>query len=286
MARKKRIIEQSPVLANQPAAPVKYQDAFQSSLNQRLDYAGKSFEGKGKTLLYALAAVAVLAVIAGIFYTYNRRQNAAAQTALGKAIETSQAQVTDSPIPAGSTTEKTFKTDKARAEASIAEFQTVADKFGGAAGDKARYFIAVNRLAIDRPQAITDLETLAKSNDEVGKLSKFALAQTRVSDGKLDDAAALYSELAAADSIIAKDTINFNLAGVYEKQGKKDDAANLYFNIAKAAAEAKDLDGKAVPLSQTAKDAKEKLTALNPDKAKEIPVPAPDSSAGGMPFGG
>ena len=285
MARKKRIIEQSAVAEAPAKSQPAYQDAFQSNLNQRLDYAGKSFDGKGKTILYALAAVAVLAVIAGIFYTYNRRTNAAAQVALGKAIETSQAQVTDSPIPAGSTTEKTFKTEKERAEASIAEFQTVADKFGGSAGDKAKYFIAVNRLSVDRAQAVTDLESLAKSSDEVGKLSKFALAQTRVTDGKLDDAAALYQELAALDNpIIAKDTLNYNLAAIYEKQGKKDEAVNLYFNIAKAAAEAKDADGKAVPQTQTAKDAKEKLTALNPDKAKEIPTPAPDLS-GGMPFG-
>ena len=82
------------------------------------------------------------------------------QTALGKAIETSQAQVTDSPAPAGSTA-KTFKTEKERAEAAVAEFQAVADKFGGSVGEKARYFAAVNRLSLDRNTAIQDLEGLA-----------------------------------------------------------------------------------------------------------------------------
>ncbi len=285
MARKRRIIEQPVIAADQTTERVSYQDAFQSTMNKRIEESSKIVEGKGKTLLYALAALAALAVLIGIIYTYNRRANATAQTALGKAIETSQRQVTDQPQPAGST-EKTFKTEKERAEASVAEFQTVADQFGGAVGAKAKYFAAVNRLTLDRPQAITDLESLSKSGDEVGKMSKFALAQTKSADGKLDEAAALYQELAAMDNpIIAKDTINFDLAGIYEKQGKKDDAANLYFNIAKTAAEAKDADGKAITLSQTARDAKEKLTAINPDKAKEIPEPAP-VAPGGMNFGG
>lgn len=286
MARKKRTIEQPEIPTNEPKEKVAYQDAFQSNVNRRIEDVSKSFEGKWKNVLYGLAAIAVLAVLIGIFALWNRRSDATAQTALGKAIETSQAQVTEQPAP-GSTA-KTFKTEKERAEASIAEFQAVADKFGGDTGEKAKYFIAVNRISIDRAAGITELEALAKSNGEVGKLSKFALAQAKTSDNKLDEAAALYQELAGmSDTIIAKETINFNLAEVYEKQGKKTEAAELYFNIAKAAAEAKDLDGKAIPMNTTANEAKEKLTALNPEKAKELPAPSPESppSMGGMPFG-
>jgi tetratricopeptide (TPR) repeat protein len=118
---------------------------------------------------------------------------------------------------------------------------------------------------------------LAKGSDEVGKLSKFALAQAYESDGKLDQAAALYSELAAmSDPIVAKESINFALAAIYEKQGKKQEASDLLFNLVKSASEAKDLDGKPVPLSQTANNAKEKLTQLDPEKAKQLPQPAPD----------
>lgn len=286
MARKKRTIEQPEIPTNEPKEKVAYQDAFQSNVNRRIEDVSKSFEGKWKNVFYGLAAIAVLAVLIGIFALWNRRSDATAQTALGKAIETSQAQVTEQPAP-GSTA-KTFKTEKERAEASIAEFQAVADKFGGDVGEKAKYFIAVNRISIDRAAGITELEALAKSNDEVGKLSKFALAQAKTSDNKLDEAAALYQELAGmSDTIIAKETINFNLAEVYEKQGKKTEAADLYFNIAKAAAEAKDLDGKAIPMNTTANEAKEKLTALNPEKAKELPAPSPEAppSMGGMPFG-
>ncbi|MCD9185285.1 MAG: hypothetical protein LUM44_02545 [Pyrinomonadaceae bacterium] len=280
MARKKRLVEQPALPTNEPKEKVAYQDAFQSNVNRRLEESSRVFEGKGKTILYAIAAIVVLAILIGIFMSYNRRSNATAQTALGKAIETSQAQVTDQPLPAGSTI-KTFKTEKERAEAAIAEFQAVVDKFGGDVGEKAKYFIAVNRLSVDRPAAVTELEGLAKGSGEVGTLSKFALAQAKAGDGKLDEAVTLYQDLAKmSDPIISKDTVNFDLAQILEKQGKKTEAADIYFNIAKAAAEAKDADGKAIPLSQTAREAKDKLTALDPEKAKTIPEPTPEAPTG------
>lgn len=286
MARKKRTPEVT-LPTNEPKERVQYQDAFQQTVNKRVEEVGKTFEGKGKTILYAVAAVAVLLVLVGIFYLWNRSSDAKAQAALGKAIETSQAVVTDSPLPAG-TTIKTFKTEKERAEASVAEFQSVADKFGGSVGEKAKYFIAVNKLSLDRAAATTELENLSKSNNEIGNLSKFALAQVKANDGKPDEAVALYQQLAAdSNPVIAKDTINFELAKLLEKQGKKDEAVNIYFAIAKAASEAKDADGKPVPLSSTARDAKAKVEELAPDKAKEIVEPTPESPFGGgnLPLG-
>jgi ATP/maltotriose-dependent transcriptional regulator MalT len=286
MARKKRQVAEQFQTPAQPddKKKVAYQDEFQRNINKKIDDVSHKFEGKGKNILYAIAAVAVLAALIGIFYAWNRRSNQQAQAALGKAIETSSAQVTDSPLPAGSTA-KTFKTEKERADASIADFQAVADKFGGAVGDKARYFVAVNKLFVDRAAAVSELETLAGKSGDVGKLSKFALAQAKTTDGDLDRAAALYQELAGMDdAVVAKDTVNFELAKVFEKQGKKAEAADLYFNIAKTASEAKDLDNKPVPLSTTATDAKSRLEELNPEKAKEIKQPE-SAPTTGMPFG-
>ena len=276
MARKKRRFEQLEAAAAAPQEKKIYTNQLQKQVGERLDEAGKSLEGKGRTILYGIGAAVVLVILIFLFMKWSARSNGAAQTALGKAIQTSQAQISDTGTPVGST-QKTYKTEKERADAAIAEFQAVVDKFGGAVGEKARYFMAVNRLTIDRAAAIQELEGLAGANSETGKLSKFALAQTRVDDNRLDEAVTLYNELAAmADPIVAKDTINFELAKIYEKQGKKAEAASLYFNIAKAASEAKDLDGKPVRLTETATNAKAKVKELDPEKAKEIPEPAPD----------
>ena len=228
MARKKRRLEPAAVAATETKEKVRYEDEFQHKVGSKVEEFGKKFEGQGRNILYGLGALLVIGVIAWFIYAWSNRSDAAAQAALGKAIETSQAQVTESPLPGF--TGKTFKTEKERAEAAIAEFQTVVDKHGGDAGDKAKYFMAVNRLAIDRAAGIAELEGLAKSNDEVGKMAKFALAQAYAGDKKFDQAAGIYSELAQmSDPIIAKETINFELAKIYEEQGKKQEAADLLF---------------------------------------------------------
>lgn len=281
MARKKRRFEQLEAAASQPKETKRYVDPIQQRVVPRIEETGKKLEGKGKTILYGIAALALLAVLFAVFMRWSGRSSGAAQAALGKAIETSKARISETSPPAGST-DKTYNTEKERAEAAIAEFQAVVDKFGGDAGEKAKYFIAINRLSIDRQAAVQELETLAGSTSETGKLAKFALAQTRVGDNRLDEAAALYQELAAmSDPIVAKDTINFELAKIFEKQGKKQEAVDLYFSIAKAASEAKDADGKPVQLTETATEAKAKVKELDPEKAKEIPEVAPSS-----PFGG
>jgi predicted negative regulator of RcsB-dependent stress response len=288
MARKKRIPEAAAVVStNEPKERVQYQDAFQSTLTKKVDNVSKNFEGKGKTVLYAISAAAVLLVLVGIFYLWNRNSNAKAQAALGKAIETSQAVVTDSPLPAG-TTIRTFKTEKERAEASVAEFQAVADKFGGDVSQKAKYFVAVNKLSLDRAPATAGLENLSKSSDDIGTLSKFALAQVKASGGKTDEAVTLYRDLASGSStVIAKDTVNFELAKLLEKQGKKDEAVDIYYKIAKPASELKDMDGNPVPLAGTANEAKTKLEELAPEKAKELQPPTPQLPTGGgtLPLG-
>lgn len=280
MARKQRRLEQVAAAATDTKPVTRYQDPLQQNINSKLNDVGKKFEGKGRTILYGVAALAVILILFLIVSSYNRRSNGAAQAALGKAIETSQSKVSDTPAAAGST-DKVFKSEKERAEAAISEFQSVADKFGGSVGEKAKYFIAVNKLTSDRPAGITELEGIAKGSSDVAKLAKFALAQKRAEDGKFDESVTIYQELIAmSDAIVAKDTINFELAKVYQKQNKTKEAADIFFTIAKTANDAKDSDGKAIPMTETARDAKEKLTQLDPERAKEI-VEAPPES----PFG-
>ena len=283
--RKKRRVEPVAVPTNEPKDKPRYQDQFQQKVGGTIEEVGKKVEGQTKNILYGLAALVVLGIIVWIIYAWSGKSNAAAQAALGKAIEISETRVSDQPVPAGST-EKTFKTEKERAEAAVAEFDKVAEKFGGDVGEKAKYFAASNRLSLDRGAAIASFEELSKSSSEVGKLAKFALAQTRAEDGKVDDAIALYQELAAmSDPIVSKDTVNFEIAKLYEKQGKKQEAVDLLFTLVKTASEAKDSDGKAIPLTPTAQNAKDKLKELDPEKAKEIPEPAPEMPPGGINFG-
>src|SRR4029453_19097596 len=99
-----------------------------------------------------------------------------------------------------------YKTMRARSEAAIAEFQAISEKFGGSVGEKAKYFAATNRLLIDRPAGIQELEALSTTGGEIGTLSKFALAQARAVDGRTDEAVALFKELPISfNSVFAKE---------------------------------------------------------------------------------
>ena len=285
MARKKRRFEQLQAAAAAPRDTRIYTNPIQKQVGDKLDDVGKHLEGKGKTILYGVAAIIVLIILIMLFVRWSRGSSGAAQTAFGKAIETSQAQISETGAPVGST-QKTYKTEKERSDAAIAQFQDVVDKFGGSVGEKAKYFIAVNKLNVDRPAGIQELEGFAASSSDVGKMAKFALAQTRVDDNKPDEAVALYQELVKMDDpLVSKDSLNFEIAKIYEKQGKKQEAADIYFDIAKRASEAKDADGKPLRLTETATSAKDKIKELDPERAKQIEEPKPDSPFGVNPTG-
>lgn len=246
----------------------------QSPVVQRIEDWGRNFEGKGKQILYVLGGILALAILAGILYSWQARQAGEAQAALGKAIEINEAQVSASPIPNSPT--PVYATDKERSEKAVAAFTDVANKYGSPYKDKAQYFIALNKLKLDREAGLTELGNLSNSgNREVGVLSKFALAEARAADGKYDEAANLYSDLAKQQSgVVSPDTLNYALASVYEKQGKKQEAADIYFNLAKAAREAKDPDGKPATMTITAREAARKLEKLDATKFAALPPEA------------
>jgi len=169
-----------------------------------------------------------------------------------------------------------------RAQKAIAEFEKVAAKYGDPYRTESQYFIASNRLVLDRQKGLTELENLSKSNiTEVATLSKFALAQAKESDGKLDDAAQLYAEIARQNSpAISAETANLRLAKVYEKQGKKKEAADLLFNLVDAARKAKGADNQPLPTSAAAREAADELQKLDPDRYAQLPPETPPILAG------
>lgn len=269
MSRKSRV-EPGSSSAGQKRDGTFHTDPFQKKGVEAVSGLARALEGKGRQIVKIAGLLVLVLVVGAIALSFWNRRQAAAQNALGKAMKTASSPVSEFSL--GVPGQKTFKTERERAEAAVKEFETVASEYGGSVGEKAKYFAATTKLSFDRVTAQQELETLSKTGGEVGSLAKFALAQTKVGDGKLDEAVALYREVLSDDNtVISKDSINFEIAGILEKQGKRDEAVELYFNIAKSAAEAKDADGKAIAQTQTAKDSKEKVKELNPEKAKEIP---------------
>ena len=254
-------------------------DRFRDTTMGFFDRLGNLLEGRGRSILYGLVGVLLAGLIVILFVKWSHRKRDEAQQALGRAITISKATVSTTPAPGS--TEPTFASEKDRAQRSIEEFQKVADKYGDPYRSESRYFIATNRLALDRQKATAELAELGNSKiEEVAALSKFALAQANESDGKFDDAARLYTEIAKLNSpTVTPDTANLRLAKVYEKQGKKKEAADVLFNIVDASRKAKDRDNKPLPQSGAAREAASELEKLDPDRYAQLP-PETSSLAG------
>ncbi|MDQ2937362.1 MAG: hypothetical protein M3R67_07620 [Acidobacteriota bacterium] len=257
-------------------------DKFRDTAGKIFDRLSDRLEGKGKAILYGIAGVVLLALVVGVFVKWNNRKSDEARRALGRAIAIATAPVSSdptSPNPTG----LTFTNERERSQKAIEEFQKVAAKYGDPYRTEARYFIATNLLVIDRDKAETELTELTKAGVvEAATLAKFALAQAKEEDGKYDEAARLYMELAALNStVVTPDTANLQLAKVYEKQGKKKEAADLLFNIVDASRKAKDTDGTPIPPSAAARDAAEKLQKIDPERYAKL---TPETSGADLPF--
>jgi tetratricopeptide (TPR) repeat protein len=257
-------------------------DKFRDTAGKIFDRVADRLEGQGKAIIYGIVGVLVLAVLVGFWVKWSQRKSDEARRALGRAIT-----IVTTPVATGSpepiTSGPTFSTEQERAQKAIEEFQKVAAKYGDPYKTEARYFIGTNLLYIDRDKAMNELAEVSKASVvEPATLAKFALAQAKETDGKYDEAAKLYSELASINSVVVTpDTANLRLAAVYEKQGKKKEAADLLFNIVDASRKAKDSDGTPLPQSAAAREAAEKLQKLDPDRYAKL---TPETPGGDIPF--
>ena len=249
-------------------------DRFRDTTIRIFDRLGTLLEGRGRTILYGIGAVVLLAILVGVWVTWSRRKADEARRALGRGIAIASAPVTStSPLDPDSS----YANEQERAQKAIEEFQKVAAKYGDPYRTEARYFIATNLLYVDREKGMSELAELGKSNStDIATLAKFALAQANEADGKLDEAAQLYSELATQNSVlVTPETANLRLALVYQKQGKKKEAVDILFQIVDAARKAKDADGAVLPLSAAAREASQELQKLDPDRFAQLPPEPP-----------
>lgn len=258
-------------------------DKFRDAAGRVFDRVSDRLEGRGKAILYGLVGLVVVAILAGVYLKWSNRKADEARQALGRGITISTAAVaTASPAPVAAAG-PSYSTEQERAQRAIAVFEQVAAKYGDPYKTEAQYFIATNLLYIDREKGMVQLAEVSKSGQvEPAILAKFALAQAKETDSKFDEAAKLYSELAAQNStVVSPDTANLHLANIYDKQGKKKEAADLLFNIVEASRKAKDPDGTALPPSAAARDASEKLQKLDADRYAKL---TPEAPSGDSPF--
>ena len=250
-------------------------DRFRDTTMGFFDRLGDALEGKGRTSLYGLGAVVLAGILIIAFVRWRNRKADEARQALGRAITVATTDISSTPVVGSN--QPSFNTEYERAQHAIDEFQKVAAKYGDPYRAEARYFMASNRLVVDRPKGISELAELSNSSvPEVAALSKFALAQAKESDGKLDEAAQLYSELAKQNNpSVTAETAHLRLAKVYNKQGKKKEASDLLFNIVDASRKAKDEKNQPAPISAAAREAATELQKIDPARYAQLPPETP-----------
>ncbi|HEX7956219.1 MAG TPA: tetratricopeptide repeat protein [Pyrinomonadaceae bacterium] len=257
-------------------------DRFRDST---LDAAGRlrhRYEGRGRTILYAVGGAVALVALLLAFNWWRERRADEARFALGKAIEIAEAPVSPTPQPGQSG--PTFTSERERAQKAVEAFQKVQSDYGSPYRELARYFAAANLLTVDRPKGLGELEALTKGGDaDVAGRARFALAQAREADGQYDAAAALYQELLnEKGGAVSENSVKLRLANVYEKQGKRDEAVQVLFQMVEASRKAQGKDGKPLSGSTVVRAAADKLQELSPERYAQLP-PEP-VTGGSLPF--
>lgn len=253
-------------------------DKFRDTAGKIFDRVGDRLEGRGKVILYGLVGLLLLGILVGFGVKWNARKTDEARRALGRAIEIATSPVATESPDAGAPA-PVYATEMERAQKAVEEFQKVAAKYGDPYKSESRYLMATYMLEVDREKGLNELAEVTNSDVvEVALLAKFALAQAREVDGKYDEAAKLYSELAAQNAVVVTpDNANLRLVGVYEKQGKKNEAADLLFNIIENSRKLKDAEGEPLPPSAAAREAGEQLQKLDPERYAKLTPETPVS---------
>jgi tetratricopeptide (TPR) repeat protein len=250
-------------------------DRFRDTTMGLFDRLGDRLEGRGRTILYGITGVLLVAVIVGFWVSWSRRKADEARRALGRAITIAVTPLASTP--GADPTAPAFATERERAQKAIEEFEKVAAKYGDPYRSEARFFIASNKLLVERDKALNELAELSKSrNSDIATLAKFALAQAYENDAKYEEAAQLYRELISQNTVlVTPETANLRLALVYNKQGKKKEAADILYQIVDTARKAKDADGSPLAQSAAAREAAQELQKIDPDRYSQLPPEAP-----------
>lgn len=199
----------------------------------------ETLAGHSRQVAAAVAAVALLGMAAGAYWTYRTRTLHEAGAALAGAMAILDAPVVPPPPP-GSTgpgaPAGSYPSERARAEAALAAFRAVAAQYPAAApGVAARYQAAALLLQLGRP---ADAEALFKDVVDRGsvpvyqRMARLGLAEAQVAAGRYDEAIATYRELTARrDTELPVDGLLMQLGRAYTLAGRHTEARQTYQRI-------------------------------------------------------
>lgn len=188
-----------------------------------------------REIIYILAIVVAVGLIAFAWFTYERGQQQKSQSLLGQALRKYNS-------PVGNSTESevkpefTFQTDSEKYAAAIKDFEQVAQEYGNTpAASMARYMTGICAFYLnDFAKAEDYLQKSTKVSDRSPLFyqSRIALAEVYTRDGKVDQAVHQLQECIQQKSpLVPADYLLFRLGSVYEQSGKVKEARETYQKI-------------------------------------------------------
>ena len=220
---------------------------------------------KGRPFVIGLAvlgAVIVLYIAGSYFFDYRK---SSAEAAYGEAVEKFNATVVDPATPATSPNQgKTYSDEQTKWQETAEAFDRLASDYSSYYGVIGRYYAGVAYLHLDRDKGISMLVQVADKNDRpTSDLARLALAEAYTAGGENEKAILTYQKLLGSASNM-KTVVQLGLGKAYEKAGDTQNAVEAYLEAAK-------LDRS----SPAGAEAEKRISALAPDRVKDIPATTP-----------
>ncbi|HUV69273.1 MAG TPA: hypothetical protein VMW15_06390 [Terracidiphilus sp.] len=177
-----------------------------------------------------VGGIALILVVGGLIF-WNIR-SAAADTALGAALDTYTGPLAQPGLPAGN---GVYATAADRSKAANTQFANVAQQYGWLPqGTKAHYFVGITDAELGQnASAEAELKIAAGSwNRNMANLAKLALAGVYRQTARDPQAIAIYNELVSKPSqTVSAAVAQLALADLYVTEGKQDQARALWAKV-------------------------------------------------------
>jgi tetratricopeptide (TPR) repeat protein len=224
-------------------------------------------QDKARPVLIAVGAViaAIALYLLGSWFFSGRE--AKAQAAFSQAFDKYKAPVID---PSGVTSQTgTYYTDENQKWQETAQaFEQLANDYSGYYGATANYYAGVAYLRFNRDKGLELLKKAADKNEQpTADLAQMAIAESYVVAGDAAGAVPIYEKLLKSTNVPAQ-SVQTELGRAYEKTGDTEKAVAAYFEAAKISR-----------TTTTGSEAEKRLSALAPDKVKDLPTPNPLANA-------
>lgn len=222
------------------AAKLHRKELKQDEIRDKIGEAVRSVSLHQREVVYIIAVVVAIGLIAVMWFYYEQRQQMQSQYLLGIAMQKFNAPVNFQPNPADPNTQKpkyNYKNETEKYRDALRTFEEIIQKYGNtSAADISRYQAGVCAFYLnDYKKAEEYLKESSKVSDRniLFYLSRMALANLYAARGQHQQAITLLKETLEHDAqkIVPPENILLQVAQIYEDSGKIKEARETYQKI-------------------------------------------------------